>query len=63
MIQQTSEAKPRGQHPTVFDAAALRTAIRDAFLKLSPGDSNPAARKARPIMTMPACGKLSPAAK
>ena len=36
MIQQTSEAKPRGQHPTVFDAAALRTAIRDAFLKLSP---------------------------
>ena len=36
MIQQTIDAKPRGQHPTVFDAAALRTAIRDAFLKLAP---------------------------
>ena len=36
MIQQTIDAKPRGQHPTVFDAAALRTAIGDAFLKLAP---------------------------
>ncbi len=37
MIQQPLDAKPaRGQHPTVFDAAALRTAIRDAFLKLAP---------------------------
>ncbi len=37
MIRQTYEAKPqRNHHPALFDAAALRTSIRDAFVKLAP---------------------------
>ncbi len=36
MIQQSLETKTRRGHPALVDAAALRTAIRDAFLKLAP---------------------------
>ena len=35
MIQQTIDAKPRGQHPTVFDAAALRL-IQSATARIAP---------------------------
>ncbi|QNU15013.1 potassium-transporting ATPase subunit KdpB [Thermomonas sp. XSG] len=36
MIQQTYEAKTQRGHPALVDAAALRSSVRDAFLKLAP---------------------------
>jgi K+-transporting ATPase ATPase B chain len=58
MIQQTSDAKPRGQHPTVFDAAAC--APRSAM----PSSSSPRHIVKSPVMAWcspaPCCPRCSP---